>query len=56
MQIAMFRNLPVQTCLLMNDPYQVISGMADAINICFIYLVLKHSYHGLVKNLDGNEI
>ena len=56
MQIAMFRNLPVQTCLLMNNPYQVISGMADAINICFIYLVLKHSYQGLVKNLDGNEI
>ena len=23
--------------------------------VCFIYLVLKHSYQGLVKNLDGNE-
>jgi hypothetical protein len=23
---------------------------------CFIYLVLKHSYQGLVKNLAGNEI
>ena len=24
--------------------------------VCLFYLVLKHSYQGLVKNLDGNEI
>ena len=28
----------------------------DFLFVCFIYLVLKHSYQGLVKNLDGNEI
>ena len=24
--------------------------------VCFIYLVHKHSYQGLVRDLDGNEI
>jgi hypothetical protein len=24
--------------------------------VCLFYLVLKHSFQGLVKDLDGNEI